>query len=188
MINNENNNNEHKVKSHIKPLPDGTYEIYKNEFKSFYYVLAAFIFALLCIYFFKSGYRTIGNILLVGFAGASVISLKMVLFKKTIISINDKFIQITPLVGASEQILWDDIINFKEVRDKRSHYIAIMVNDPESILSTQTNKLAYKIMQHNIKIYGTPYLVQTDTLSAHRREVLELLNKEHEEYLEKGII
>ena len=48
---NNKNDNENKIKSHIKPLPDGSYEIYKNEMKSFYYVLAAFLFALMSIYF-----------------------------------------------------------------------------------------------------------------------------------------
>ena len=126
---NNKNDNENKIKSHIKPLPDGSYEIYKNEMKSFYYVLAAFLFALMSIYFLKSGYRVVGYILLTGFAGAALIALKMVLFK-----------------------------------------------------------LVYKFMQHNIKLYGTPYIIQTDTLSAHRREILDLFNKFQEEYLEKGVL
>ena len=88
--NNNESENENKIKSHLKPLPDGSYEIYKNELKSFYYVLAAFLFALISIYFLKSGYRIIGNIFLAGFAGAAIIALKMVLFKKTILTINDK--------------------------------------------------------------------------------------------------
>ncbi len=112
----------------------------------------------------------------------------MVLFKKTVITINDKFIVIAPLVGASEQILWDDITGFNEIREKRNHYIAVMVNNPENVLETQTNKLIYKFMQHNIKLYGTPYIIQTDTLSAHRREILDLFNKFQEEYLEKGVL
>ena len=107
---NNHNENETKIKSHIKPLPDGSYEIYKNEVKSFYYVLAAFILALASIYFLKSGFRVVGNIFLAGFAGAAVIALKMVLFKKTVLTINDKFIIITPLVGAPVQILWEDIL------------------------------------------------------------------------------
>ncbi len=188
MISSDNNENEHKVKSHLKPLPDGSYEIYKNEIKSFYYVLAAFLFAFLSIYFLKSGYRIVGNIFLAGFAGVAAIALKMVLFKKTVLTINHKFIVITPLVGAPEQILWDEITGFQEIREKRNHYIAVMVNNPESILETQTNKLTYKVMHHNIKLYGTPYIIQTDTLSAHRREILDLLNKFQEEYLEQGIL
>ena len=186
--NNNESESENKIKSHLKPLPDGSYEIYKNELKSFYYVLAAFLFALISIYFLKSGYRIIGNIFLAGFAGAAIIALKMVLFKKTILTINDKFIVITPLVGTPEQVLWDDITGFNEIRDKRNHYIAVMINDPESVLETQTNKLVYKVMHHNIKLYGTPYIIQTDTLSAHRREILNLLHKFQDEYLEKGVL
>ena len=112
----------------------------------------------------------------------------MVLFKKTILTINDKFIFITPLAGAPEQVLWSDITGFNEIREKRNHYIAIMINDPESVLETQTNKLAYKVMHHNIKLYGTPYIIQTDTLNAHRREILDLLHKFQSEYLEKGVL
>ncbi len=182
------NENENKIKSHLKPLPDGSYEIYKNEMKSFYYVLATFLFALISIYLLKSGYRIAGNIFLTGFAGASLIALKMVLFKKIILAVNDKFITITPLVGTPEQILWEDITGFNEIREKRNHYIAVLVNNPESIQETQTNKLIYKIMHHNIKLYGTPYIIQTDTLSAHRREILELLHKFQAEYLEKGVL
>lgn len=184
----QDNENESKIKSHIKPLPDGSYEIYKNEVKSFYYVLAAFILTLASVYFLKSGYRIVGNIFLIGFAGAALIALKMVLFKKIVLTINDKFIIITPLVGAPVQILWEDIKGFNEVREKRNHYITVIVNDPESILETQTNKLTYKIMHHNIRLYGTPYIIQTDTLSAHRREIMNLLRKFHEEYLEKGVL
>lgn len=188
MISSNNNDNENEIKSHLKPLPDGSYEIYKNEIKSFYYVLAAFLFALLCVYFLKSGYKVIGNIFLAGFAGVALIALKMVLFKKTVLTINSKFISITPLVGAPEQILWDNITGFQEIREKMNHYIAVMVDNPESILETQTNKLVYKIMHHNIKLYGTPYIIQTDTLNAHRREILTLLYKFHDEYLEKGVL
>lgn len=188
MISSNTNENESKIKSHLKPLPDGSYEIYKNEIKSFYYVLAAFIFALISVYFLKSGYRVVGNIFLAGFAGAALIALKMVLFKKIILTINDKFIIITPLVGAPVQILWEDITGFHEIREKRNHYIAVLINDPESVLETQTNKLIYKVMHHNIKLYGTPYIIQTDTLSAHRREILDLLHKFHEVYLEKGVL
>ena len=83
MISSNNNENENKIKSHIKPLPDGSYEIYKNEMKSFYYVLAAFIFALLSIYFLKSGYRIVGNIyFLQALQVFALMALKMVLFKK----------------------------------------------------------------------------------------------------------
>lgn len=188
MISSENNEKENKIKSHLKPLPDGSYEIYKNEVKSFYYVLVAFIFAFISIYFLKSGYKVIGNIFLAGFAGAALIALKMVLFKKTVISINDKFILVTPFVGSSEQILWENITGFEEIRDKRNHYIAVMVNNPDDILEAQTNKLIYKIMYHNIKLYGTPYLIQTDTLNAHRREILSLLHRFQDDYLEKGIL
>ncbi|MDE7315779.1 MAG: hypothetical protein K2N11_08775 [Mucispirillum sp.] len=188
MISSNYNENETKIKSHLKPLPDGSYEIYKNEIKSFYYVLIAFIFAIISIYFLKSGYRVIGNIFLAGFTGVALIALKMVLFKKTILTINDKFIFITPLVGAPEQVLWADITGFNEIREKRSHYIAVMINDPESVLEIQTNKLVYKVMHHNIKLYGTPYIIQTDTLSAHRREILDLLHKFQNEYLEKGVL
>lgn len=186
--NNNGNESESKIKSHLKPLPDGSYEIYKNEIKSFYYVLTAFIFAIISVYFLKSGYKIVGNIFLAGFAGAALIALKMVLFKKLILAINNKFILITPLVGAPVQILWEDITGFNEIRDKRNHYIAVMINNPEGVLEIQTSKLIYKVMHHNIKLYGTPYIVQTDTLNAHRREILNLLHKFHEEYLEKGVL
>lgn len=184
----DNENNQNKPKSHLKPLPDGSYEISKSEGKVFYYVAAAFVCALATLYMLKGGYRIIGNIFLVSFAVVSAIALKLVLFKKTILTINDKFLVITSIIGSSEQVLWEDVTGFKEVRDKRNHYIAVMVKDPENILELQQNKLTYKIMRHNIKLYGTPFLIQTDTLNAHRKEIMQLLKKFHEEYLEQGVL
>ena len=142
----DNENNQNKPKSHLKPLPDGSYEISKSEGKVFYYVAAAFGFALATLYMLKGGYRIIGNIFLVSFAVVSAIALKLVLFKKTILTINDKFLVITSIIGSSEQVLWEDVTGFKEVRDKRNHYIAVMVKDPENILELQQNKLTYKII------------------------------------------
>lgn len=184
----ENENNQHTPKSHLKPLPDGSYEISKSEGKVFYYVGAAFGFALLTLYMLKGGYRIIGNIFLFSFAVASAIALKMVLFKKVVLTINDKFIVINSLIGTPEQILWEDIVEFKEVRDKRNHYVAVIVKEPEALLELQQNKLAYKIMRHNIKLYGTPYIIQTDNLNCHRKEIMELLKRFHGEYLEQGVL
>ena len=120
MISSDNNENEHKVKSHLKPLPDGSYEIYKNEIKSFYYVLAAFLFAFLSIYFLKSGYRIVGNIFLAGFAGVAAIALKMVLFKKTVLTINHKFIVITPLVVLLNRFYGTKSLGFKKSEKKET--------------------------------------------------------------------
>ena len=63
-----------------------------------------------------------------------------------------------------------------------------MVNDPEHILELQTNKLTYKLMHHNIKLYGTPFLIHTNTLNAHRKEIIKLLEDFHAEFLEQGVI
>ncbi len=184
----ENQENEKLVRKTLKPLSDGTYEIYRSESKSFYFVLVAFVFSLASIYLIKGGYPVTGKIFLVGFVGAAGMALKMVLFKKMVLIINSRFIVVHPLIGESEQILWDDIAEFKEIRDKHMHYIAVMVNDPEYMLEMQTNKLTYKIMHHNIKLYGTPYLIPTDNLNAHGKEIIKLLQTFHEEFLEQGVL
>lgn len=188
MINDNENNSQKNFKSHLKPLQDGSYEIAKSEGKVFYYVAAAFVFALASLYMVKGGYKTIGNIFLLSFVVSSVVALKMVLFKKTVLTVNDKFITINSIIGTSERVLWEDITNFTEVRDKRNHYIAVMVKNPEIILETQQNKLSYKLMRHNIKLYGTPFLIQTDTLNAHRKEIIDLLKRYHSEYLSQSIL
>ncbi len=179
---------EQKPKSMLKPLPDGTYEIYKSETKAFYYVLAAFISALASVYLITRGFPITGKIFLLGFIGTAAAALKMVLFKKTVLVINSRFITITPLVGEPEQILWDDILSFEEIREKHINYIAVMVNNPEDMLEMQTNKLSYKIMHRNIKLYGTPFIISTNNLNAHRKEIIKLLEKFHEEFLEQGVL
>ena len=188
MISDNENSNLKPVKSHLKPLPDGSYEIAKSEGKVFYYVAAAFVFALASLYMMKGGYNIVSNIFLLSFALSSAVALKMVLFKKVVLTINDKFLIITSMIGTSEQVLWEDITGFSEVRDKRNHYITVMVKDPEEILELQQNKLTYKLMRHNIKLYGTPFLIQTDNLNAHRKEIMKLLKRFHDEYLEQGVL
>ncbi|MDE7170031.1 MAG: hypothetical protein K2N67_07525 [Mucispirillum sp.] len=179
---------EAKVKSHIEPMPDGSYEIYKNDTKAFRYVLAAFVCAVISVYFLKYSSRIVYYIFLAGFIGASAMALKTVLFKKVVLTVTDKFIIFYTPLGSPEKILWDDIMSFKEMRVKRERFIGIVVKDPETILETQTNKIAYKIMRLNLKAYETPFIFATNTLSAHHKEILNLLNDQLELYNSGGML
>ena len=61
MLSDNENSNQKPVKSHLKPLPDGSYEIAKSEGKVFYYVAAAFVFALSSLYMLYRGISSFGN-------------------------------------------------------------------------------------------------------------------------------
>lgn len=171
-----------RKKEHLAALPDGSFEIYKTEARALYYVVAAALFAVAALYFNKSGNNVVSYIFFAGFAGAAAYSLSLVLFKKPLLTITDTHITYYTLGKLSETILLEDVEEFREMRVKNEHFIGIIVKNPEEILESQTNKLIYKLMRINLKAYGTPFIIPTDSLSVHRKEILNVLEQKLEEY------
>lgn len=161
---------------HLEPLQDGSYEICQNDTDSFYYVFAAFVLALIGLYFYKFSYLYVGYFFLFLFALSAGWALKLVLIKKILLIVTSNYITyIHPISGTSENILMDDIIEFREVRVKREKFIAIMVSNGKEVVETQTNPLTQKLMRLAYKMHGTPFLVPTNRMSAHQKEVVALL-------------
>ena len=179
---------EEDKKTVLSPSEDGSYHFYKTDFRVFYVLLSAFVFTVAALYFYKNGNTTVSTIFFVSFVISAVLSLKLVLLKKTVMLVEDDHIIIYPIIGDPETILWDDIKGFKEIRNKNDHYIAVYVNDPETVVESQTNKLTYKIMRQYYKTYNTPFLVPSKSLNAHSKEIIVLLNEKLSEYYNKGMI
>lgn len=171
-----------RKKEHLAALPDGSFEIYKTETRALYYVVAAAIFAITALYFNKSGNNIVSYVFFAGFAGSAAYALSLVLFKKPLITITDTYITYYTLGKMHETILLEDVEEFREMRVKNEHFIGIIVKNPEEILENQTNKLIYKLMRINLKAYGTPFIIPTDSLSVHRKEILNVLEQKLEEY------
>lgn len=174
--------NESKVKSTLSINADGSYDIYKTDSRAFWFVLGSLIFAIVAVYFYRK-YPTIGlhYIFFATFAASSVIALRLVLFKKPVLNIDKNYITYYTILGTEEKILWDDVIGFKEIYDKKDHYIAILVQNAEAVVESQTNKILFKIMRLNQRAFETPYLISTNGLAAHPKDILNALNGTLEE-------
>lgn len=172
----------------LQPNEDGSYLIYKTDYRVFYILLSTLIFTIAGLYFYKSGNSTLSTAFFVSFVISSIISLKIVLMKKPVLIIEEDHIMIYPIIGGAETILWEDIKGFREIRKKNDQFIAVFVNDPEAVLESQNDKLTYKIMRQYYKQYNTPYLFQSKALNAHSKEILNLLNDKLSEFYNRGMI
>ena len=77
---------------------------------------------------------------------------------------------------AAGQILWSDIENITVKEIHRQKFILLEVNNPYYYLDKQTNIFKRKMMQMNMKMYGTPLSLTNNGLQIKFDELFNILN------------
>jgi hypothetical protein len=77
---------------------------------------------------------------------------------------------------AGGQILWSDIENITVKEIHRQKFILLEVNNPYYYLDKQTNIFKRKMMQMNMKMYGTPLSLTNNGLQIKFDELFNILN------------
>lgn len=129
---------------------------------------------------FDSGYSSVFikvagiiGVLFFGFCG--IIALRIIIFKKIALLINQNGILINP--GAKgTTIKWNDITNFREVKIRSTKLIAIDVKEPQYYIDQQPNNFKKRVMQFNLNNYGSPYAISSGTYTINHNDLLDILN------------
>jgi len=61
-------------------------------------------------------------------------------------------------------IPWADVLQLKVIKVVRQEFLVLIVNNPESYISRQTNLIKKKGMQYNYRNYGSPLAISTGGL------------------------
>ncbi|WP_370900061.1 STM3941 family protein [Chryseobacterium gossypii] len=109
-----------------------------------------------------------------------IILLRNIFTNKFNLIINEKgIIDNSSYVGVG-MIFWDDITSIKRIDVMSTKFLMINVKDPEKYINTQSN-IKKKLLQRNLKAYGSPISISSNTLTCSFDELEKIILKYYNE-------
>ena len=75
-------------------------------------------------------------------------------------------------------IEWKDIVGFTTKKISKTEVICIETSNPEKYLERLKSPVLRKASEQNLRIYGTPFFINTSSLSISSEELEKVLNRE----------
>ena len=120
----------------------------------------------------------IGIVGIAFFGIAALYNWRKILNSKLGIYISDEGILDTTSVFRIGWIEWPDISRFELKKIGKTEVICIETSDPGKYLERLKSSVVKKAAEQNLRIYGTPFFINTTSLSMGSSELESLLNEE----------
>lgn len=171
-----------------------TIEIYTSKKKSILLLVGSLLFVGLGIWFIIdadnfSGWRARSPLVTRGIGIAAVlffglgifIGVKRIIKSEIALIISPFGLNVNPRRSQHEFIKWNEISGFNEIKIQTTRILIIGVKNPNYWMEKETNTLRKKMMQFNIKNYGSPFNIAASGLDISSSE----LNQKLKEYYER---
>lgn len=120
----------------------------------------------------------IGIIGIAFFGIAALYNWRKILNSKLGIYISDEGIMDLTSVFRIGWIEWKDIVGFTPMKISKTEVICIETSDPGKYLERLKSSVVRKASEQNLKMYGTPFFINTSSLSMRSEELEKVLNEE----------
>jgi len=120
---------------------------------------------------------SIGIICTLFFSACAIASLRTLLFKKIALSINATGIVINPRKKRTTALQWSEISGFKEVNVATQKFVAVILFNPSNRLEAETNSFNKRMLNYNLKNYGSPYCFSANAYDTNHKALLSTLNE-----------
>ncbi|WP_210489506.1 STM3941 family protein [Rufibacter aurantiacus] len=170
-------------------------EIYTSKKKSVFMLLGALVFVVLGIWLFLdaehlTGWPARNPLITQGVGIASVlffgccalVAIKRVIKTKLVLTLDPEGLGFYANKSAPLLLEWKDILGFNEVRIQSQKFLVIMVAEPDFWIEKETSFFRRKLMQLNLKNYGSPFNTAAAGLDISHEELTGKLNSYLEEY------
>ncbi|QIY90532.1 STM3941 family protein [Chryseobacterium gallinarum] len=170
-----------------------TIEIKGSKTKLTLMLLAALIFVSLGLFFvtnpdkfisaiFKNAFfiRIVGIASILFFGLCLIFLTKSFFTKKINLIINEKGIIDNSSYVSVGMIFWDDITSIERIDVMSTKFLVIYVKDPEKYINIQSN-IKKKLLQRNLKTYGSPISISSNTLTCSFNELEKIVLKYYNE-------
>lgn len=139
----------------------------------------------LSIKFFKNPIllKSIGIISLLFFGMIGIYAIRKISDKKAGLIIDSNGITDNSNASSIGLVEWNDISEIKtEVVGMSTRFIMITVKNPEKYIEKAQNKIKAKLMRANMKMYGTPISITSNTLKCDFEKLEQLVETEFNRY------
>ena len=168
-------------------------EVYTSKKKLFISMILSFVFVLLGTYLliepgnfskYKSSpiiTQVIGVSSILLFGVAMILSLIRVINPQLALIIDSQGLNVNPKKSLTDNIKWNEIKGFKEIKINSTKIIIIEVHNPSKWIKNETNLVRRKMMQFNNANYSSPNISAVG-LDISYDQLIETLNKYYNQY------
>jgi len=114
------------------------------------------------------------------FTGTAVLGLKKMFDIKIGLTIDTIGITDNSNEGSIGLVEWSDIIEIKTQQVMSTQFLLIIIDNPEKYIEKAKNGMKSKLMRTNMKMYGTPIAITSNTLKYKFVELERLIRSEYE--------
>jgi len=171
-------------------------EIPLSKSKMYFGFASSILFIILGIWLITSAYNieresmlsnpmtrmSIGIMNIIFFGAAGIIGLKKLLDKSPGLVIDKNGIVDNSHGGSLGLIKWADIKGISTQGMMGTKFLLIHVNNPEHYIEKANGRVKKKVVQANMKMYGTPFSIVSNTLTYDFSKLEALVNAEWEKY------
>ncbi|KGO88555.1 hypothetical protein Q765_01210 [Flavobacterium rivuli WB 3.3-2 = DSM 21788] len=111
------------------------------------------------------------------FGACTIAALRIVIFKKIALSIDNNTLTINPGKKNTTALRWNEISGFKEVTVASQKFISVLLYNPEKNIEAETNSITKRLLIYNLKHYNSPYCFSANAYETNHNMLLNMLNE-----------
>ena len=111
------------------------------------------------------------------FGACTIAALRIIIFKKIALSIDNNALTINPGKKNATALRWNEISGFKEVNVASQKFIAVLLHSPDKRIEAETNSLTKRLLIYNFKHYNSPYCFSANAYETNHTMLLNMLNE-----------
>ncbi|OHT46854.1 STM3941 family protein [Flavobacterium tructae] len=170
-------------------------EIYSSKKKSFLLLILSLLFVTGGIWFFIDSenlanfrykspifIKAIGIISILLFGMALFTAIKQLVKNRLLILIDENGINVNPKKTPAQNIEWNNVEAFSELKIQSQKMVVIEVNNPEYWIKNENNAIKRKLIEYNFNNYGSPIVVSAGSMQINHAELVKILNENLEKY------
>lgn len=127
--------------------------------------------------------RIIGTASIVFFAAVGLYACSKLFDTKVGLTIDDEGLIDNSNASSVGRIYWKDISGFRTKQVMSTKFLLIDLRNPEAYIQNAGGKIKSRLLRSNMKMYGTPLSITTNTLKYDFKALEKLLHSEYENYL-----
>lgn len=165
-------------------------EIYSSKKKSFLLLIGATFFVIMGILMvMKAGndstYRGQSPAFIKGVGIASIlffglgiyVSIRQLIQNHLVLIVDKNGLHINPNKSSSEQIAWNDIQGFSEIKIHSTKLVIIDLYNSEYWIEKEQNKMKKQLMKFNLNNYGSPFSLSAQFMQINHNELMKILTE-----------
>ncbi|WP_237732323.1 STM3941 family protein [Flavobacterium sp. UGB4466] len=109
-------------------------------------------------------------------------AIKQLVKNRLLILIDENGINVNPKKTPTQNIEWNNVEAFSELKIQSQKMVVIEVNNPEYWIKNENNAIKRKLIEYNFNNYGSPFVISAGSMQINHAELVKIFNENLEKY------